>query len=238
MVTSTPAKTDVSARMETSGVMGWNPTVADLTVAQGATGDQTDQAAKTHVIWVDDVLYTDKGKFKEVAGKEWGKLDMAALGKRAGDAEGVRRALADMAGMGEDPARQLALLLNAPSIEHVGSEDVGGGRAEHYKGSFTAESVIKSTKKVAALTPRERGRLLVDVERAGVDSYDFDVWVSGADYPVKMNTWMKSPKGVITTSADFSDYGTKVAVEAPPAGDTVDMSEMLKELRERELGLR
>ncbi|MEV0281124.1 hypothetical protein AB0I22_32715 [Streptomyces sp. NPDC050610] len=235
MTTSTPAEAGVSRRTTASGVMGWNPTAEDVTVDRGGAGEPTGRTAKMRMIWVDDVLYMDKGKSKELTGKKWVKLDMVAAAEEAGDAQAVKLAASELEGTGDDPARKLALLLNAPVIEHVGSEDIGGGRAEHYKGAFTVESVLKSAKKIEALTPQQREKQLADIEETGMDSYDFDVWVNSDDFPVKMNIWMKSPKGVTTTSADFSDYGTKVAVQAPPAGDTVDMSEMIKESLKREL---
>ncbi|MEV0264757.1 hypothetical protein AB0I49_25910 [Streptomyces sp. NPDC050617] len=237
MAVSAPAATGVSMKAKSSGVMGWNPAAVDLVTEQDSTGGPSGGARKRRTIWIDDVMYMETGNAKKVTGKGWVTFDVPAAVKESGDAQFVKQTATELEGMNDDPARKLALLLYAPSIEDAGPEDVGGGRTEHYKGSFTVESVLSTAKNVAALTAEQREQLLSNLKTKGIQEYAFDVWVNSAEYPVRINTWAKSRKGVTTTSAEFSDYGTKLAVQAPPADDTIGMLELVRAEQQQERDL-
>ncbi|TQF01523.1 hypothetical protein E6W39_03790 [Kitasatospora acidiphila] len=57
-----------------------------------------------------------------------------------------------------------------------------------------------------------------------------DLWVNGQGLPVRMHESTPSTATAqFDVTADYSDYGTTpVTVTAPPAGDTTDLSGMLK----------
>ncbi|MEV0264755.1 hypothetical protein AB0I49_25900 [Streptomyces sp. NPDC050617] len=236
MTMSTPSAIKNGNNAKVSGVMGWNPTVMDVTVADSAGGSGAGQAGTSHMIWVDDVMYVE-GKPEDLGGKKWAKVDLMAAAKESGaGVQAVKQMTAGLEDMNQDPSQQLAILLRSPDIEHVGSGDVGGGPAEHYKGSLPVEAALKSNKSVAALTPEQREKLLANVKKTGIESYDYDVWVNSDDYPVKMDVRMKTPQGAINMTVDYSDYGAKAAVQAPPAGETADMIKMFKELGAQQKG--
>ncbi len=236
MTMSTPAAIKNGNNAKVSGVMGWNPTVMDVTVEDGATGAGTGQGDKSHMIWVDNVMYTE-GKPEDLGGKKWAKVDLMAAAKEAGaGAQALKQMTAGLEDMNQDPAQQLAILLNSPDIEHAGSGDIGGVRAEHYKGSLPVEAALKSNKSVEALTSQQREKLLANVKKSGIKSYDYDVWVNSDDYPVKMGVRMNTPQGAIDLAVNYSDYGAKAAVEAPPAGETADLIKMLKEMQAQQKG--
>jgi hypothetical protein len=48
----------------------------------------------------------------------------------------------------QDPAQQLALLLESPSLKHVGAEKIGGVEAQHYKGTLTIDEMVASNKRL------------------------------------------------------------------------------------------
>ncbi|MFE7122070.1 hypothetical protein ACFU99_42215, partial [Streptomyces sp. NPDC057654] len=235
MAVSAPAATGVSVKAKSSGVMGWNPSVADMVMERESTEGPSGGGRERRTIRVSNVMYTKMEGAAKATGKGWVKFDVLAAVKDSDDARFLKQTTAELEGMSDDPTRKLALLLYAPTIEDAGPEDIGGGRTEHYKGSFAAESVLSSPKKVAALTPERREQLLTNLKTKDIQEYAFDVWVNSADYPVRINTWMKSRQGVTTTSADFSDYGTRLAVQAPPADDTVDVAELAVAARKQEL---
>ncbi|MFI9048425.1 hypothetical protein [Streptomyces sp. NPDC053427] len=231
MTMSAPATMPDGGDTKMSGVMGWDPFVMDVTMSEKPAEKSAGGAEKTHMIWIDDTVYMDMGERPaEFDGKKWGKFDLGAAVGQTGDAQLMKQMTAGLEDMNQDPAQQLGMFLNSPDIKHLGTGKINGQRAERYKGSLTAEEGLKTNKSVKALTPREREALLANIKKAGIKGYDYDVWVNGDDYPVKMDVKIKTPQGTITTTASFSDYGAKASVQAPPADDTVDLFKMLKEL--------
>ncbi|MFJ9850565.1 hypothetical protein [Streptomyces sp. NPDC101150] len=231
MTMSVPATMADGGETKMSGVMGWDPFVMDVTMSEKQAGEPAGGAEKTHMIWVDNAVYMDMGERPvEFDGKKWGKFDLGAAAEQSGDAALMKQMTAGLEDMNQDPAQQLAMLLNSPDVKHLGAGEVDGRRAEHYKGSLTAEEGLKSNNSVKALKPEERKALLANIKKAGIKGYDYDVWVNGDDYPVKMNVDIKTPQGTVHTTATYSDYGTKASVQAPPANDTVDLLKTLKEL--------
>ncbi|MFB7631333.1 hypothetical protein ACFC0M_10360 [Streptomyces sp. NPDC056149] len=232
MSMTTPAGMPDSGVTKMSGVMGWDPMVMDVTMTESPLGAKAgDGAEKTHMIWLDDAMYVDMNERpEEFDGKRWGKLDLGAALKQSDNAKLVKQMTAGLDDMKQDPAQQLAMLLGSPDVKHLGSGEVNGERAEHYKGSLTIEEGLKGAKTAQALSPEEREKLLANAKKAGVKGYTYDVWVNGDDYPVKMDMDVKTPQGAISTTMDLSDYGTKASVKAPPADDTVDLIKELQKL--------
>ncbi|GGP71158.1 hypothetical protein [Streptomyces melanogenes] len=235
MSMSTPASMGAGTeKTETSGVMAWNPTAMDLTVTSSAAKGMAGAPEKTRMLWVNNVMYVDMGSMgesaKELGGKRWMKFDMTSLAKQSGQEQLVKQMTAGMENMNQDPAQQLALLLDSPNLKHLGAEQVDGVSSEHYKGTLTVEEMMKSNKMLDTLKPEERQQLLTNMKKTGVQGYDTEVWVNADGYPVRMDVNMSSPQGKIVTSTHYSDYGAKAQVTAPPAGETADLMELLKGL--------
>ncbi|MFI1103073.1 hypothetical protein [Streptomyces melanogenes] len=235
MSMSTPASTGAGAeKTETTGVMAWNPTAMDLTVTSSAAKGLAGAPEKTRMLWVNNVMYVDMGSMgesaKELGGKRWMKFDLTSLAKQSGQEQMVKQMTAGMENMNQDPAQQLALLLDSPNLKHLGAEQVDGVSSEHYKGTLTIDEMMKSNKMLDTLKPEERQQLLTNMKKTGVQGYDTEVWVNADGYPVRMDVNMSSPQGKVVTSTHYSDYGTKAQVTAPPTGETADLMEMLKGL--------
>ncbi|GCD42333.1 hypothetical protein [Streptomyces paromomycinus] len=226
MTMSVPKGMPDSGETKMTGTMAWKPTALDMTMSDdGAKAKSGDDNPK-RMIWVDGVAYMDMGDF---GGKKWGKLDLKAAAKEAGDEEMTKAVTAGLDDAEQDPAQQLAMFLGSPDIQHLGSGQVGGVRAEHYKGSLTVEEGLKGAKTVDALKPADREKLLANVKKSGIKGYDYDVWVNGDDLPVRMTVDVQTPMGTISTSASYSEYGTTAAIKAPPAAETTDLLKILKE---------
>ncbi|WP_405822386.1 hypothetical protein OG705_21200 [Streptomyces sp. NBC_00838] len=218
--------------MEMSGVMGWDPMVMDMTMTGSMMQAEPDAPDKIRMVWVKNAMYMDMGAeaAKDMDGKRWMKLDLAAAAEASGDPAVASELTGGMENMNQDPAQQLALLLDSPNVKHVDSEKVDGIDAQHYKGTLTVAEMVESNESLDVLSAKERKDLLAGIEKSGIEGYDIEVWVNEDDYPVKMDVAMDSPQGDITMSARYSDYGAKASVQAPPAGDTVDLFEMLGDL--------
>jgi hypothetical protein len=221
--------------MEISGVQGWDPAVMDVTMkGPASTAGAPEQ---TRMVMLDNVLYTNMGakQAAQMDGKHWMKMDFTAFADGSGDAALQKQMANGMESLNQDPAQQLALLLESPNLKHVGPEKVDGVQTQHYKGTLSFEEMLDANKSAdSMLSEKERKDLVASVEKAGMKGYDTQVWVNEDNYPVKMVVGMKMAQGTMDMTAHYSDYGTEIDVQAPPAGDTVDFVEMLKELESLE----
>lgn len=233
MTMSMPQSMEGGGDVRLTGTMGWDPTLLDMTV-EGSALAAADGPESMRMIWRDNVMYMDMGKdaAKDMDGKRWMKLDVAAAAEAAGDEKALEEMTKGLENMNQDPAKQLALLLDSPNLKHVGSEKVGGEEAEHYKGTLTVKEVLKSSNSLDLLDAKERKDLLKNIEKSGIKGYDTEVWVNEDDLPVRMDVDMDTPEGAVKMSVKFSDYGAKAEVKVPPAGETFDLLEMFTEMGE------
>ncbi|MFB7358537.1 hypothetical protein [Streptomyces gardneri] len=219
-----------------TGVQGWDPAAMDVTMTGGmfAGAGAAGMPEKIRMIMHDNVMYMDMGaeQAAEMDGKRWMKLDFAGIAKESGDAALQKKMTQGLGGMNQDPAQQLALLLEAPGIKHIGPEKVEGVDAEHYKGAIAFEDMLKANKSFDGMPKADRDKLVATMKESGIKGYDTELWVNGDGYPVKMVVGMKMPEGQMNMTAFYSDYGTKASVVAPPAKDTFDFMAMIKQLGE------
>ncbi|MEU9352156.1 hypothetical protein AB0D65_14305 [Streptomyces griseoloalbus] len=235
MTISTPAGAEGGGTMEISGVQGWDPAVMDVTMKGSAlTAGDPDAPEQIRMIMLDNVMYMDMGaeQAAEMDGKRWMKMDFGAIAEASGDAEIQKQMTGGLENMNQDPAQQLALLLESPNLKHVGPEKVDGVRTQHYKGTLSFEEMFDANKSFDMLSEKEREELTANVKKTGLKGYDTQVWVNEDNYPVKMVVGMKTPHGTMNMTANYSDYGAEAEVQAPPAQDTLDLMEMMQELED------
>ncbi|MER8236011.1 hypothetical protein ACIRQY_06060 [Streptomyces sp. NPDC101490] len=233
MTMEMPAAVEGGGTMEMTGVQGWNPAVMDITVkgsmlSAGGPG----APEQMRMVVLDNAMYMDMGAAKaaEMDGKRWMKLDMKAIAEAAGGQAAGKSMTGGLENMNQDPAKQLALLLESPDLKHVGPEKVDGVDTQHYKGTLTLEQMVAANKNLDVLSEKERAELVAGVKKAGIKAYDTQVWVNADGYPVRMDLGMKMDQGTVKMGMRYSDYGAEATVQAPPAKDTVDLFEMLKGL--------
>lgn len=233
MTMTMPAGLEGGGTMEMSGVQGWDPGVLDVTMKGSMlTAGDPDAPSQVRMVMVDEAMYMEMGakQAAEMDGKRWMKLDLKAAAEASGDKALQKQITGSMENLNQDPAQQLALLLGSPNIKHIGAEKVDGVEAQHYKGTLTLQEMVDANKSFDVLSAEDREKLVANVKKSGITGYDTEVWVNEDDYPVKMVVGMKMPQGTMNMTANYSDYGSAAAVEAPPAKDTFDLFEMLKEL--------
>ncbi|MER5716822.1 hypothetical protein [Streptomyces sp. NPDC002132] len=232
MTVSMPAATKGGGDMKMSGTMGWDPAVMDLTMESSALAQAPGAPERVRMIMRDNIMYLDMGDKApaELDGKRWMKMDLTAMAEATGDAALRKQMSSGLENMNQDPAQQLAMLLDSPNLKHVGSEKIGGEQAEHYKGTLTVKEMLEANDSLDVLDPKKRAEVLKQAEKAGIKGYDTDVWVNGDDLPARMDIGMDAPQGKIRMSMTFSDYGAKAVVKAPPADQTFDLAQMFKEI--------
>jgi hypothetical protein len=220
--------------MKMSGVMGWDPTVMDMTISGSALTESDPEAPeKVRMLWLDNVMYMDMGAAaaKDMDGKQWMKMDLNSIAEQMGDEKAAKQLTGGMESMNQDPANQLAMLLDSPNLKHVGPAKVDGAQTQRYKGRLTVKEMMETNKGLSdVLSKSEREDLFKNIEKSGIKGYDTEVWVNEDDYPVRMDIDIKSPEGTVKTSQKFSEYGAAAKVTAPPAGKTFDLMDMFKEL--------
>ncbi|MWA12950.1 hypothetical protein [Streptomyces sp. BA2] len=223
-----------SEDMKMSGVMGWDPTVMDMTMSGSALTDSDPEAPeKVRMLWLDNVMYMDMGAVaaKDMDGKQWVKMDLNTIAEQVGDEKAAKQLTGGLDSMNQDPAQQLAMLLDSPNLKHVGPAKVDGVSTQRYKGRLSVKEMMESNKGLDEMLGKsEREQLLKNIEKSGIKGYDTEVWVNEDDYPVRMDIDIKSPEGTMKTSQKFSEYGAAAKVTPPPAGETFDLMEMFKEL--------
>jgi hypothetical protein len=236
MTVTMSGSAEAAGTMQMSGVMGWDPTLMDMTMKMpkemaGAEAD-ADMPEQIRMKWLDEAMYMDLGAkaAKEMDGKRWMKMDLGAMAEASGDKQLQKQMTRGLEDMNQSPAQQLALLLDSPNLKHVGAEKVDGVEAQHYKGTLTFQEMVKSNKSLDVLTEKERKELVAQAEKSGIKGYDTEVWVDGDGFPVKMDLGMTMPQGKVKITANYSDYGVKAAVVAPPAAETFDFMKLMEDL--------
>jgi len=108
-----------------------------------------------------------------------------------------------------DPAASLQKLVDGvQSATYVGEEDVDGDQADHYTATVDSKTLL--------------GDLPAEAQSsAGLpDTISYDVWFDDDGLLRKFSTDLG---GAGTSEATFSDWGTDVDIEAPPASEVTEM---------------
>jgi hypothetical protein len=223
--------------VEISGSLSWGENLAmEMTMSgdQLALGGNAAAAPEeVSVVWLDGVMYMDMGPefATEFGGREWMRMDLMDIAEQTGDEE-LTGAMSQGLDQGnQDPAQQMALLLESPDIDLVGEETLNGSPVDHYQGTISIEDALESGDGGAdLLTERQRDEIIDTMRELDVDSYDIDVWVDENDFPVRIRQSYDTGMGPVESEVTYSNLGTEVSVAAPPAEDTLDFMDLLGEM--------
>lgn len=175
-------------------------------------------------------MYADGGAqvAKGMDGKHWMKFDMSVQGAdgrlntgRTGDWQADK-----------NPATESAFLIGSKDLEKVGNQTVDGVRTTHYKGTVPFDAYRKSLKSQDKATREKREKALNQYARMGVDEITMDMWIDGDDRTKRFRMRGTADKGPLDMTITFLDYNKPVTVTAPPAKDTVDLAEMMKDAQQ------
>jgi hypothetical protein len=220
-----------------TGTMGWDPFAMDATMSGKALSQSADAPDKVKMVMTDGVMYMDVGAkgAKELDGKRWLKLDFAKIAKTAGGEKMADQLTSGLNSQDQnaDPAEQMSKLLASKKIKKVGQERIAGVNTTHYAGTVSMESALKSSESTDKLSKADRDKLVREMKKQGVSSYDVDVWVDGKDYPVQIKESFDTKKGPTKMQMRFSDWGTQVTAKAPPAGETQDLMSLLNKMKKQ-----
>ncbi|MEV6161107.1 hypothetical protein AB0L71_04130 [Streptomyces sp. NPDC052052] len=162
---------------------------------------------------------------KQAGGKHWisyGYADLAELAGASGEA--VKQQMQNTT-----PEQGVKSLLASGDVKKVGQEEVRGVSTTHYSGTV---DVAELTAKNSALDADQVTQLKKQLGDAGITTETIDIWVDENDLLVKKTERGRMTTGELSSTVYYSDYGTQVSVEKPPAGDTVDFADLVKQQQE------
>ncbi|PZT68821.1 hypothetical protein DN402_14615 [Streptomyces sp. SW4] len=195
--------------LEAVGALGWGDALTGtLTITYtGGTAADTLRAlgtTSTEARYLPDGYYARMGEelADRAGGRHWIRYRYDDLAEPTdGKGEGAGRTdLADGLGLrAGTPDRSVRLLLAADDLRSTGPETVRGRRAVHYTGTVDAPGV-----------------------------HTVDLWVDDRHLPVKEVQRGGPDSGRPTRTTYYTDYGTEVSAQPPPARDTADFRELLR----------
>jgi hypothetical protein len=184
---------------EMSGVMEY----ADEGIAMQASGTG---AQAMEMVMLEKILYISGAGLPLPDGKAWLKVDMT-------DPDSLFGQL----GKATDPSLMFKAMEVPREFELLGTEEVDGVETNHYNVVMATASYAEALDlpaEMAKLLPKEIG---------------MEMWVDGDNRPRKFHQELEVPdmngSGTptkSTTEGTYSDFGTDVDIEAPPAADVAD----------------
>jgi hypothetical protein len=165
---------------------------------------------------------------KEMDGKKWMKFDLSSLGK-----DGGLGATAPGAGQADqNPASMSSFLNGAKNVKKVGTETVDGVKTTHYAGDVTLAELKASFKDADKSVREQREKSTEQLQKLGLDKFTMDMWVDGENHAKQFRMRGDADKGPLDMTITFLGFNEPVKVTAPPAEDTADLAEMMKEAQQ------
>ncbi|MET7299229.1 hypothetical protein [Embleya sp. NPDC005575] len=158
-----------------------------------------------------------------MAGKTWMKTSTAGMAGR--DAMG--KLLADVVASG-NPAKSLALLLQAGDLKEIGTEDRAGVRTRHFAGTVEFGKLIADID--ANLTEADIETLRQQQAALGVTTEKIDVWIGPDKLITHVENHTQSDQGPMVFAGDYTNWGAKFDIAPPPADQVFDMGDLTKGL--------
>ncbi|QKW08580.1 hypothetical protein HUT18_21635 [Streptomyces sp. NA04227] len=124
------------------------------------------------------------------------------------------------------PNQSVKLLLASGDVRKVGEEKVRGEQTTHYSGTV---EVADLAAKNSNLSADQLADLKKQLQASGITTETIDIWVNDENLMVKKVEKADTAQGALNSTAYYSNYGIHVTSEAPPADDTVDFQELLKQ---------
>lgn len=159
---------------------------------------------------------------QQVGGKHWINYSYADLAELSGASGEVMKEQMQ----NTTPDQGVKALLASGDVKKAGQEDVRGVATTRYTGTV---DVAELTAKNSELDAAQLAEFKKQLSDAGITTEKVDIWVDKNDLLVKKTERGQMKTGELNSTVFYSDYGTKVSVERPPASDSIDLSELLKQ---------
>ncbi|MFD9907728.1 hypothetical protein [Streptomyces sp. NPDC059063] len=213
--------------MKAKGTLGWGDglkgtmtityTGGQMAETMRQTGSSTMEAR-----YLPDAYYARMGEqfAAQAGGKHWVKYSYDFL-EQVGGASG---AYMKDAMQNSTPHQSVKMLLASGDVKKVGQEKVRGVNTTHYSGTV---DVAELAEKSSGLSKSQLSEMKTQLEQAGITTETVDIWVNDENLLVKKVEKGQMKTGELSATAYYSDYGTEVSAEEPPAGDTSDFKDLM-----------
>lgn len=210
------------------GAIDWSDgMLGDLTMTYSGQAAETMRNAglssSMEARYLPDAFYVNMGPgvASHLNGKHWVKYTFDDLASLAGGSGSLLKdSLKD-----NSPTKSVDTALASPDTKSVGTETVRGVRATHYTGTVDLQQM--TGRDIPNLTSEEQSQLRDSLTKSGVTSETIDLWVSQGNLPVKAVVTADTKAGLMKVTTYYSDFGTPLKVQAPPAFDTADVSDLM-----------
>ncbi|MEU5631928.1 hypothetical protein ACH47C_07620 [Streptomyces rishiriensis] len=217
--------------MTADGALGWGDGLTGaltITYTGGTIADTMRQLGTTSMQarYLPDAYYARMGDAfaRQTGGRHWIKYAYDDLKSLAG---GSGAYLKDQM-THTTPNQSVKLLLASGDVRQVGTEKVRGQNTTHYAGTVEVADLARQN---SNLSRGQLDDLKKTLEQAGVTTETVDIWVDGRDLLVKKVERGQTAQGGYTQTAYYTDYGTEVSPKEPPAADTADFTELVRQQR-------
>lgn len=216
--------------MKQSGALDWSDGITGsmkITYTGGAMADTLKKAGGSSTMearYFKDGYAADMGAAlaRQTGGKRWISYSYDVLAELGGASGAVMKDQMQ----NTSPSQGVNSLLASGEVKEVGKEQVRGVAATHYSGTV---DVAELTAKTSKLDARQLAALKKQLTDSGITTETIDIWVDENDLLVKKTERGRMKTGELDSTVFYSDYGTEVSVERPPAGETIGFKELLQQ---------
>ena len=215
-VRTTFTSSSVAGEVSGHGVVRLGPEyAADLTVSLPAG---TRAGGELRALVVDETFYLQGGsEIGLPAGKTWIAVTADDSNPLAASLGPVIESLASAG----DVEQSFAALKAGTELREDGQDDIDGVATLKYVVSVDVDRAVTEADAAAAF------QALKDL---GVTAFDYEIWVDGEDLPRQYEQTLEvggEAGKASTTRANYTDWGTTVAISAPPAEQVTSLAELL-----------
>jgi hypothetical protein len=206
-----------TATFSGTGSVDFTNSAVSLNLTVNAAGQQVNEQA----VYLAGIVYEGLPQISQLAPeKSWVSIDLSSLTQAAGQSG---------TGLGGDPLAMLhALALQGNTVTDMGETTLDGQPVHEY--SVTLNPAVIQREIDSADLP---AWLKQSVSQVTVHGGSEKVYIdgggelAGASYAVD-ETAGSAGTVTVNESLGFSDYGTPVAISAPPANETIPLSQLMK----------
>lgn len=218
---STDAGAPLPGAFSGEGVWDYERNIGRLRMEMPRNDGQPPAEMETLVL--EDAVYQRyPPELRQLTGaKTWLKLAVGDLPRLAS----VNAASASSA-ESSDPTRALAMLRGASDdVREVGKETLRGVTVTHYR------LTVDLQKAVDQAPADQQASIRSFMSRAGLRESEIEVWVDDDDRLRKLVQYSPAGEGArLKVTTELYDFGTAVDVEAPPADEVGDLSQLFGSL--------
>jgi hypothetical protein len=150
-------------------------------------------------------------------GKSWVKMDLDSLGKTSGvDVKQLMQANQS------NPADMIKALKGVGSSRLVGTENIGGAVAKHYRGEI---DLNKAAERIPDQKAADNVKQMF--KSSGLSSFPVDVWIDRAGRVRRERFSFSAPEMAMDMTIEFTRFGVPVDTTAPPADQVMDAGALL-----------